>query len=110
MIGFQVQVNDEAPIRAADTAISVLSAITSYVVSSSEIELTIGGLIASHSSPGEHVEWLQRALKLGDRIVLTVVDTVEPDPPARRTREDPGVAEEQERRYYERLKARFERS
>ena len=110
MIGFHVQVNDDASIRAGDTAISVLSVIVSYAASTHEIELAIGGLIAPDSSPREHVEWLQRELKVGDRIVLTVVETGEPDPPARRTREDPGLAEQRERQYYERLKARFERS
>src|SRR5262245_42512672 len=110
MIGFHVKVNDDVPIRAGDTAISVLSAIVSYAVSRSELELTIGGLIASHSSPREHVEWLRRELEVGDRIVLTVVDTAEPDPPVRRIREDPGFAEHQERQYYEQLKARFDRA
>ena len=110
MIGFHVQVNDDAPIQAGDAAISVLSAIVSYAASRNELELSLGGLIAQDSSTREHVDWLRRELKVGDRIVLTVVDTGEPDPPPTRTREDPGFAEQQERKYYERLKARFERS
>ena len=65
MIGFDVQVNDDAPIRAGDTAISVLTAVVSYAVSRNEIELRVGGLIAPDSSPREHVEWLQRDLKSG---------------------------------------------
>jgi hypothetical protein len=106
-LGFQVQVNGETPVRAGDESVSVLTAIISYVASTKGIELAIGGLIAGESSKREHVEWLQRELAVGDRIVLTIVESADVDPPVRR-REDPGPSEEQERRYYERLKARFE--
>jgi hypothetical protein len=109
-VGFQVQVNDDAPVRAGDAASRVLSAIVSYTASGNEIELTVGGLVAPDSSATEHLEWLRRELKVGDRIVLTVVNTVDLDPPVRRTPEDPELAQQRERRYYERLKARFERS
>ncbi len=110
MIGFHVQVNDEAPIRVGDAAISVLTAIVSYAVSKGEVALSIGGLVAPPASAREHVDWLQRQLEIGDRIVVSVVDAGELDPPVRRTPEDPELSEQQERRYYERLKARFERS
>jgi len=109
-LGFEVQVNDDAPVRAGDDEMSVLTAIVSYTASGDDIELMIAGLIARSSSPQEHVEWLQRDLKVGDRIILTVVDGVDLDPPVRRTRDDPGLREQQERRYYEQLKARFERA
>ena len=108
-LGFQIQVNDEAPIRAGDAHISVLSAIVSYVIARNELELSVGGLIASESQPKENVSWLERELEIGDRIVLTIVDAHELDAPVSRTQEDPQLREQQERRYYERLKARFER-
>jgi hypothetical protein len=41
-LGFHVQVNDDMPIRAGDNAISILSAIISYVASRNETELTVG--------------------------------------------------------------------
>ena len=81
-LGFQVQLNDETPIRAGDDAISVLTAMVTYVASRHEIELRVGGLFAPQSSGKEHVEWLQRELRVGDRIVLTVIDSGEVDPPA----------------------------
>ena len=105
---FQVQLNDETPIRAGDDAISVLTAMVTYVAARQGIELRIGGLFERHSSGKEQVEWMQRELRVGDRIVLTVADSGELDPPTHRTREDPEFAEQAERGYYEQLKARFE--
>ena len=107
-LGFQVQLNDETPIRAGDDAVSVLTATVTYAASRQEVELRVGGLLARQSSGKEHVEWVQRELRAGDRIILTVTDSGEVDPPAQRTQEDPESAEQMERKYYERLKARFE--
>jgi hypothetical protein len=107
-LGFQVQLNDETAIQAGDDAISVLTAMVTYVASRREIELRVGGLFARQSSGNEHVDWLQRELRVGDRIVLTVTDSSELDPPAHRTQEDPELAEQMARKYYEQLKARFE--
>jgi hypothetical protein len=104
-LGIQVQLNDETPISARDEAISVLTAMVTYVATRDEIELRVGGLLVRQPSRKEHVEWLQRELRVGDRIVLTVTDSGEGDPPAHRTPEDPEVAEQMERKYYEQLKA-----
>jgi hypothetical protein len=82
--------------------------MVTYVASRQEIELRVGGLFARQSLRKEHVEWLQRELRVGDRIVLTVTDSRDVDPPAHRTQQDPELAEQMERKYYEELKARFE--
>ena len=103
-LGFQIQVNEDAPIRAGDDALDVLTAVMTYVASRHETELHVAGLFAGK----EHVEWLQRELRVGDRIILTVTDSSDCDAPARRTREDPALAKQLEREYYEHLKARFE--
>jgi hypothetical protein len=100
--------NDDRPIRAGDDAMSVLTAMVTYVASRQEIEVRVGGLIADQSSGKEHVEWLQRELRVGDRILLTVTDSSDVDPPAHRRSEDPELAKKMEREYYERLKARFD--
>jgi hypothetical protein len=105
---FQVQVNDDAPIRAGDDAMRVLTAIVSYVASRQEIELSVSGLVGNEASGNEHAEWLQRNLRRGDRLILTVTDSDAADPPVRHTREDPQAADEMQRTYYEKLKARFE--
>ena len=107
-LGFRVELNDETLIRAGDDAISVLTAMVTYVASRQEIELRVGGLFARQSSGNEHVDWLQRELRVGDRIVLTITDSGAVDLPAHRTQEDPELAEQMERKYYEQLKARFE--
>jgi hypothetical protein len=107
-LGFHVQLNDHAPIRAADDAVSVLTAMITYVASRQEIELRVAGLFARQSPGKEHVEWLQRELRVGDQITLTVADFSEVDPPAHRTHENPELAEQMQRKYYEQLKARFE--
>jgi len=107
-VGFQVQLNDDRPIRAGDDAMSVLTAMVTYVASRREIEVHVGGLLVHQSSGKENVEWLQRELRVGDRILLTVTDSSDVDPPAHRRSEDPELAEKMEREYYERLKARFD--
>jgi hypothetical protein len=107
-LAIQVQLNDETPIRAGDDAVSVLTAMVTYVASRQETE-------SPHRWPlGTSVVWkgtrgvLQRELRVGDRVALTVTDSHEVDPPAQRTEEDPEFAEQMEQRYYEQLKARFE--
>jgi hypothetical protein len=105
---FEVQLNDDTPIRAGDDAISVLTAMVTYVASRHEIDFRVGGLLAHQPSGTEHVEWLQRELRVGDRILMTVTDSGSVDPPPHRTQEDPEFAEQMEREHYERLKARFE--
>jgi hypothetical protein len=107
-LAIQVQLNDEIPILAGDDEISVLTAMVTYVASRQEIELRVGGLLARESAGNEHVEWLQRELRVGDRIVLTVTDSGDVDPPTRRTQGDPELAKQMERKHYEQLKARFE--
>jgi hypothetical protein len=109
-LGLRVQLNDEPPIEAGDDAISVLTAIVSYVASRQELEVRVGGMFARGSSGNEHADWLQRDLRIGDRIVVTVTDSTAFDPPVRRTRDDPEAAERAQRQYYEQLKARFEGS
>ena len=105
-LAFHVQLNDETPIRAGDDAVSVLTAMVTYVASRHEIEFRVGGLFARHS--GKEHGALQRDLRVGDRIVLIVTDSGEVDPPAHRTQEDPEFSQKMEREYYEQLKARFE--
>lgn len=106
-LGFQVQLNEDRPIRAGDDAMSVLTAMVTYVASRQEIDVRVGGMFA-HQSGNEHVEWLQRELRVGDRILVTVTDSSDVDPPTHRRSEDPELMEKMEREYYERLKARFD--
>ena len=108
-LSFHIQVNDEAPVKAGDEHIAVMTAMVSHVATRNELGLSVGGLVAPESSAREHVTWIEQELKPGDRVLITVVDDGAFDPPIRRMAEDPDVKEQQERLYYERLKERFER-
>ncbi len=54
-VRFEVQLNDERPIRAGDEAIGVLTTMVTYVAARQEIELHVGGLLTPPSGT-EHVE------------------------------------------------------
>ena len=105
---FEVTVNDEAPIIAGGDDVSVLTSCLTLVPARGELELQAGGLVAGGPDGQEHVEWIQRALRPGDRVSIRVVDGGEPSAPVSRRRDDPRLAEERERAYYERLKQRYE--
>ena len=82
---FQVQVNDDDPIRAGGADIGVLTSIVTYVAARNELGLSVGGLVGGERATREHAEWLERPLRVGDRVVITVTESSEADPPARRT-------------------------
>lgn len=105
---FEITVNDEAPVTAGGDDISVLTSCLTFVPARGELDLQVGGLVTSDPDGREHVEWIQRALRAGDRVSIRVVDGGEPSEPLSRRRDDPRLAEEQERAYYERLKTRYE--
>jgi len=54
-----------------------------------------------------HLDWADLALKVGDRLEITLVEG-EPDPPARERPEPVEGDEESYRRYSEQLKQKFE--
>lgn len=107
-ICFEVTINRSAPIVAGSDDINVLTACLTYVARHDELDIRVGGLISRGDHDGEHVDWLEHGLKRGDEIVIRVVESPEPSPPTRRKREDPEFAKEQERQYYELLKAKYE--
>jgi hypothetical protein len=69
-----------------------------------ELALDAGGLTHDPDGAAAQVRWLRQPLKVGQQIILTVVETAEADPPVTRDRTDPTEIERQKRRYYERLK------
>jgi hypothetical protein len=68
-----------------------------------ETRLHVGGL--AHDT---HRTWAGRLLKAGDRVIVSVLKAETFDPPARVKSSDPAGRQEQERRYYERLKQKYE--
>jgi hypothetical protein len=72
-----------------------------------ELALEVGGLWHDPDGAAVHVQWLQHALKVGQQIAVTVIDTDEVDTPVIRTREEPTEIERRKRAYYERLKVEY---
>jgi len=68
-----------------------------------ETRLHVGGL--AHDT---HRMWAGRMLKAGDRVTVSVLKADTFDPPARVKSSDPARRQEEERRYYERLKRKYE--
>ena len=111
MIGFEVSLNGKRLCTAAAGEKGVLTAMVSWVLRTaegvtqpSELRLEVGGL-----ADDAHLRWPSpRKLDVGDEVVVKIVETTRPDPPARVERDDRTFVEAEERKYYERLKAKYE--
>lgn len=104
---FEVRINDGPSTIAGEGDISVLSAVISYVASRNELGLQAGGLISRGPHDHEHVDWLQRDLRVGDTVTLRIVESDTPSAPVARRRDDPGASERHEREYFEQLKKKY---
>jgi len=71
---------------------------------SAETRLHVGGLAG-----GTHRKWAGRMLKIGDRMSIRVASAKTFDPPIQEKPQDPRVREREERKYYLRLKRKYER-
>jgi hypothetical protein len=111
MIGFDISLNDERLFTAGAGERGVLTACITWVLREapgvrrpSDLRLEVGGL-----SKDAHLKWPSpRKLRVGDRVVVAIVETTRPDPPSRRERDDPALREASERRYYQHLKAKYD--
>jgi len=103
MIGLEIILNGTR-VCLAGAGEGVLSATVSSVPKRKELELEIGGLVDD-----AHLKWpAPRSLAIGDEVIVRIVDTVQPDPPNSMVRDDRALAEASERKYYERLKSKYE--
>ena len=104
MIGFEVILNGTRICTAGAGDEGTLSAIVSFVGNRKELDLEIGGLVDD-----AHLDWaVPKKLAVGDEITVRVVHTEQPDPPAMSRRDDHALVEAGERKYYERLKQKYE--
>ena len=106
---FEIIVNDGEPVVAGAENIGVLTALVTFVASRNDLTLSAGGLISRGPYEQEHLDWAHQDLKPGDRISIRVVESGDPSEPIARTRDDPAATEQQERAYYEHLKAKYGR-
>jgi hypothetical protein len=114
MIAFEVSLNGKRACVAGVEGFGVLSAILSWVRrhpekrrqgrTAAEGLIVVGGLRSEASGPGEHLKWISRSLRVGDRVSIRVVDTLKVDVPATRHRDDPVTIERAKRQYLQRLK------
>jgi hypothetical protein len=102
-VSFEITINDELPLICGMAAVKVLTAMLTYVAERGELGFQAGGMVEQ----GDHVGWVDRALKIGDKLTLRVIDAATPLPPLERHR-DPISPEEAERQYYEMLKRKYE--
>ena len=71
---------------------------------SAETRLHVGGLAS-----GTHRKWAGRMLKVGDQVTIRVVSASAFDPPVQEKPQDPSFREREERKYYLRLKRKYDR-
>ena len=115
MIAFKVSLNGNDVCTAGIRDFGVLTAMVTWVRRKPEhrrtrqrieedLRVDIGGL---DSVANEHLTWLRRHLRAGDRIAIEVVKSDSADTPRRRRRDDPRMVERAKRRYFERLKKEY---
>jgi hypothetical protein len=71
---------------------------------SHDIRLYVGGLRLPEN---EHVRWKQRGLRVGDEVLIKVVETASVDVPRKRFRRDSGAEEKAEKRQVEAKAKKF---
>ena len=121
MLGLHVFLNGRRLCRAGVRDDGVLSAMVAWApdqtlaprarqASKKRVaHLEVGGL--HHPKPGEDAfpKWIERALRVGDRVTVRVVEGEPADPPAHVEVLKHDWIATQERAYYERMKKRFDR-
>ena len=113
MICFDVYLNGEKLCRAGKKELVVLSTHVDFVEPKYEdddpLTVTVGGLYEHPTSGNVHPRWIQRRrLDLGDEVTFSIVDSDTADAPVEEEISEPGWQEEQQRKYYQFLKAKYE--
>ena len=124
MIAFDVFLNRKKLARAGVGSDGVLTAMVTWVRRRSpptngkrrqpqwerDLSFTLAGYRSTNAEVGEHFKWEDRKLKPGDVLTIKVIAAVRVDEPKRRIAQDPEFVERSRRRYYQRLKRKFEKS
>lgn len=125
MLAYEIWIDDVRVALAGFSDWAVLSAHVTAVQErhgdrrrAQELEFSVGGLSETdENGAAYHVRWTKKELTVGSKVAIQIVDTDNPDEPARRYRSDRAVQEspftdeeiEQfEREEWQRLKAKFE--
>jgi hypothetical protein len=122
MIAFDVFLNRKKLVRAGVGSDGVLTAITTWVRRRApesggkrpqwdrDLSFSLSGYRSTNRHVGEHFKWQDRKLKPGDVLTIKVITASRVDEPKRRIAEDPKLVERSQRRYYQRLKRKFEKA
>src|SRR5262245_20335493 len=121
MVAFEVFLNRKKLARAGIGSDVVLTAMASWVRRrlperlgkrpqwDRDLSFSLGGYRSTKGDIGEHFKWEDRKLKPGDILTIKVITATRVDEPRRRIAEDPELVERSQRRYYQRLKRKFEK-
>jgi hypothetical protein len=123
MIAFDVFLNGKKLARAGMGSDGVLTAMTTWVRRrlsrtnekgrqpqwDRDLSFSLAGYRSTNRDVGEHFKWEDRKLKAGDVLTIKVITAARVDEPRRRIAEDPELVERSQRRYYQRLKRKFEK-
>ena len=123
MIAFDVFLNRKKLARAGMGPDGVLTAMVTWVRRRSsrpngkrpqpqwerDLSFSLAGYRSTNGEVGEHFKWEKRQLKPGDVLTIKVIAAVRVDEPRRRIAEDPEFVERSQKRYYQRLKRKFEK-
>ncbi|MDP2602814.1 MAG: hypothetical protein Q8S00_09520 [Deltaproteobacteria bacterium] len=123
MIAFDVFLNRKKLARAGVGSDGVLTAMTTWVHRRAsrtgrtqrqpqwdrDLSFSLAGYRSTNGDVGEHFKWQDRKLKPGDVLTIKVITAARVDEPRRRVAEDPELVERSQRRYYQRLKRKFEK-
>lgn len=114
MLAFKVSLNGKNVCIAGVRDLGVLSTIATWVRrrpergGDTEDELVLE-VAAFDSNTKEHLRWLRRRLRVGDRVAIQILESARIDTPKRRNRDDPALVDRAKRRYFERLKKEYAR-
>jgi hypothetical protein len=108
MLCFEIEVNGETRFVVGHPEANVLSLIASFVRVRKELELSGGAMVTHSNDETEHLSWEPHQLRLGDEVVLRVVESEAGSEPKRSVRQSLADSERSERNYYEHMKQKYE--
>lgn len=117
MIALEVFLNRKRLARAGVGTDGVLTAMTTWVrrpgtggrLGRGKLSFSLNGFRRA-GGVGEHFTWVNRKLEPGDVLTIKVIRAAKVDEPRQRAAEDPALVERQQKRYYRRLKEKFEKA
>jgi len=91
MICLEIEVNGTARVVAGSATAESVTASVGVFPGIEESWLRVTGDVFPDNEPVADAQWLGQQLKVGDTVIVRVVDSGSPTPPATLTRTDPSV-------------------